>query len=58
VTTAITAQVAQICAPNARGMTVYISTGASVTPDAIAIFAHHLRLLGASPAAWTTRPLG
>jgi hypothetical protein len=29
-----------------------------VTPDAIAIFAHHLRLLGPDPAAWTTRPLG
>ena len=58
VTTTITAQATQACAPHARGMTVYISTGASVTPDAIAIFAHHLQLLGPNPAAWTTQPLG
>jgi hypothetical protein len=58
VTTTTTAQGTQICAPHARGMLVYIFTGANVAPDAIAIFAHHLRLLGASPAAWTTRPLG
>jgi hypothetical protein len=58
VTTTITAKGAQICALHARGMSVYIFTGAKVTPDAIAIFAHHLRLLGPDPAAWTTRPLG
>jgi hypothetical protein len=29
-----------------------------VTPDAIAIFAHHLRLLGPNPIRWTTRPIG
>ncbi len=58
VETTITAQATQACAPHARGMSVYISTGASVTPDAIAIFAHHLRLLGPNPAAWTTQPLG
>jgi hypothetical protein len=29
-----------------------------VAPDAIAIFAHHLRLLGPHPADWTTQPLG
>jgi hypothetical protein len=58
VTTTITAQGAQICAPDARGMLVYIGTLANVAPDAIAIFARHLRLLGANPAVWTTRPLG
>ena len=58
VTTTITAQASQACAPHARGMSVYIGTGAKVTPDAIAIFAHHLRLLGPNPAAWTTQPLG
>jgi hypothetical protein len=57
VTTTITAQAAQICAPHARGMMVYIGTSAKTAPDAIAIFAHHLRLLGPNPAAWTTRPL-
>ena len=58
VTTTITAQGSQICAPHARGMSVYIFTGAKVTPNAIAIFAHHLRLPGPNPAAWTTQPLG
>jgi hypothetical protein len=38
-------------------MMVYIGTSAKTAPDAIAIFAHHLRLLGPNPAAWTTRPL-
>jgi hypothetical protein len=57
VTTTITAQGSQICAPHARGMSVYIFTGAKVTPDAIALFAHHLRLPGPNPATWTTQPL-
>jgi hypothetical protein len=58
VTTTMTAKGTQICALHARGMSVYIFTGAKVMPDAIAIFAHHLRLLGPDPAAWTTQPLG
>ena len=58
VTTTITAQGSQICARHARGMSVYVFTGAKVTPDAIAIFAHHLRLPGPNPAGWTTQPLG
>ena len=58
VTTTITARASQICARHARGMSVYIGIAAEVTPNAIAIFAHHLRLLGANPAAWTTQPLG
>lgn len=58
VSTTITAQGSQICARHARGMSVYIFTGAKVTPDAIAIFAHHLRLPGPNPADWTTQPLG
>jgi hypothetical protein len=58
VTTTITAQGSQACTPHAHGMSVYIFTGAKMAPDAIAIFAHHLRLLGPNPAAWTTQPLG
>lgn len=58
VTTTLTDQASQACAPRARGMSVYISTGAKMAPDAIAIFAHHLRLLGPNPAGWTTQPLG
>jgi hypothetical protein len=58
VTTATTRQGSQICAPDADGLHVYIFTGAGVTPDALAIFAHHLRLLGPDPARWTTRPIG
>jgi hypothetical protein len=46
VTTTITAKGAQICALHARGLSVYIFTGANVTPDAIAIFAHHLLFTG------------
>lgn len=58
VATTTTAQGSQICATNADGLRVYVFTGAGVTPDAIAIFAHHLRLLGPNPARWTTRPIG
>jgi hypothetical protein len=58
VVTTTTAKGSQACANSADGLTVSISTGAGVTPDAIAIFAHHLRLLGPNPARWTTRPVG
>jgi hypothetical protein len=27
-------------------------------PNAVAVFAHHLKLLGTNTANWTTRPLG
>lgn len=58
VVTTTTGQGSQICATNADGLRVYVFTGAGVTPDAIAIFAHHLRLLGTNTARWTTRPIG
>lgn len=48
----------QVCAPDADGLMIFISTyGAHAAPDAIAIFAHHTRLLGTNPKDWTTRPL-
>jgi hypothetical protein len=51
--------VQQVCAANADGLSVFISTyGRHATPDAISIFAHHARLLGTNPAGWTTQPLG
>ena len=57
VTTTVTVQGSQVCTSYADGLSVYIFTGANVTPDAAAIFAHHLRLLGADPAGWTTQPV-
>jgi hypothetical protein len=58
VATTTTQQGSQVCAANADGLQVYIFTGAGVTPDAPAIFAHHLQLLGPDPAHWTTHPIG
>jgi hypothetical protein len=58
VATTTTRQGSQVCAAHADGLQVYIFTGAGVTPNAPAIFAHHLRLLGPNPAHWTTRPIG
>jgi hypothetical protein len=50
--------VQQVCAPDADGLMIFISTyGPHPTPNAVGIFARHLRLLGTSPAGWTTRPL-
>jgi DNA-directed RNA polymerase specialized sigma24 family protein len=50
--------VQQVCAPDADGLMVFISTyGRHATPNAISIFAQHTRLLGTNPADWTTRPL-
>jgi hypothetical protein len=57
VTTTVTVQGSQVCASYADGLSVYIFTGVKMTPDAIAIFAHHLRPLGANPAGWTTQPV-
>jgi hypothetical protein len=49
----------QLCSANADGLHVYITTSSGTpVPSAAGIFAHHLRLLGANPANWTTRPLG
>lgn len=51
--------VQQVCAADADGLAVFISTyGSNPVPDAISIFARHTRLLGTNPASWTTQPLG
>ncbi len=51
--------VQQVCAPDADGLMIFISTyGAHAKPNAISIFAHHTRLLGTNPKDWTTKPLG
>jgi hypothetical protein len=53
------APVQQVCAPNADGLMVFVSTyGRDASPDAVSIFSRHMRLLGTGPASWTTRPLG
>ena len=50
----------QVCAADADGLSEFISTFGRDHgfPNAVAVFAHHLKLLGTSPANWTTRPLG
>jgi hypothetical protein len=49
----------QVCAANADGLFVFVSTyGKDPSPNAIAIFSRHMRLLGTNPAGWTTEPLG
>lgn len=51
--------VQQVCAADADGLAIFISTyGSHAAPNAITIFAHHLRVLGTNPANWTTKPLG
>jgi hypothetical protein len=51
--------VQQVCAPDADGLSIFISTyGRHAAPNAISIFARHTRLLGTNPADWTTKPLG
>jgi hypothetical protein len=53
------APVQQVCAPNADGLFVFVSTyGSHASPDAVSIFRRHMRLLGTNPADWTTEPLG
>lgn len=48
----------QVCVPDADGLNLFYSTmGRAASPNAIALFAHHTRLLGTNPADWTTRPL-
>jgi hypothetical protein len=49
--------VQQVCAAHADGLMIFVSTYGRPTLSAIAIFAHHLHLLGTNPANWTTRPL-
>jgi hypothetical protein len=48
----------RVCAPDADGVSVIISTGSHESPDAVSIFRRHLRILGTNPANWTTDPLG
>jgi hypothetical protein len=53
------AAVQQVCAPNADGLFVFVSTyGSHASPGAVSIFRGHMRLLGTNPADWTTQPLG
>ena len=53
------APVQQVCAPNADGLMVFVSTyGSHAAPDAVSIFGRHMRILGTNPADWTTKPLG
>jgi hypothetical protein len=48
----------QVCAANADGLAVFVSTyGKNASPNAISIFANHMRLLGTNPADWTTDPV-
>ena len=48
----------QACANNADVLMALVATYGRQSPDAVAIFTNHLRLLGASPADWTNRPMG
>lgn len=53
-----TAPALRVCAPDADGLSVIVSTGSHESPDAVSIFRRHIRLLGTNPANWTTEPLG
>ena len=47
-----------LCATNADGLAVFIGeNGTHPALGVVALFAHHLRLLGANPAKWTTTPI-
>ncbi len=49
----------QLCAAHADGLAVFIDdAGSHPAIGVIALFSHHLRLLGASPANWTKVPIG
>jgi hypothetical protein len=48
----------QLCAADADGLFVTIQEfGNHPTLDVVSLFAHHLQLLGTSPAHWATRPI-
>jgi hypothetical protein len=49
--------IVQVCAAHADGLMVFISTYGTQRPDAVALFARHLHLLGTSPAGWTVQPV-
>jgi hypothetical protein len=47
-----------LCAADAGGLSVTIyEFGNQPTVDVVSLFAHHLELLGTSPAHWATRPI-
>lgn len=47
-----------LCATNADGLAVFIGeNGTHPALGVVALFAHHLRLLGTDPAKWTTTPI-
>jgi hypothetical protein len=49
----------QLCASHAHGLAVFIDeAGSHPAIGVIALFGHHLRLLGANPANWTKAPIG
>jgi hypothetical protein len=48
-----------VCAANADGLTLSIDQQGAHPPISVAsLFRDHLRLLGANPANWTTKPIG
>jgi hypothetical protein len=53
-----TAPAQLVCASDADGLSVAVSTGSHQSPDAVSIFRRHIRILGTNPANWTTEPLG
>jgi hypothetical protein len=47
-----------LCAPHADGLLVFETvTGAHARVSVTTLF-QHMRVLGAKPSAWTTRPIG
>ena len=47
-----------LCAAHAGGLSVSIyEFGNHPAVDVVSLFAHHLQLLGTSPAHWATRPI-
>jgi len=48
-----------LCAAHADGLSLYISQFGTHPPIGLAsLFRDHLRLLGADPADWTSKPIG
>ncbi len=57
VSTVKTSQVTQeVCAPDDRGLMVSLTIDGHSRPDAVSVFAHHLRVLGSNPANWSMSP--
>ncbi|MGN6173141.1 MAG: hypothetical protein ACTHPS_09335 [Streptosporangiaceae bacterium] len=48
-----------LCDAHADGLALYISEFGAHPPISLAsLFRDHLRLLGANPAKWTSKPIG